>query len=72
MKMDFSGDYLKKLAWIPTPEWEKGMGTDEREQQGWDYCQLRNAAKDLLRDSTDKETKNKVSELVEKLKINIE
>jgi len=70
--MDFSGDYLKKLTWIPTPKWEKGMGTDEREQQGRDYCQLRHASKDLLDNPNDEKAKNKVSELVKKLEINIE
>ena len=51
------------------------MGNDERDQQCYDYCQLRNAAKDLLEDTADlvllKEAKNKVSELVKKLKIKI-
>ena len=70
--MDFSRDYLEKLAGISTPGWEKGMANDDREQQWYDYCQLRNAAKDLLRDSTDKEAENKVSKLVKKLEINIE
>lgn len=68
----FRRDYLEQLAEILTPRWEKGMANDDRERQCYDYCQLRNAAKDLLRDSTDKEAENKVSELVKKLEINIE
>ena len=70
--MNFSRDYLEKLAAIETPEWEKGMGNDEREQQSCDYCWLRNAAKDLLKDSTDKKVENTLSKLVKKLEINIE
>ncbi len=72
----FRRDYLEQLVKILTPRWEKGMANDDRERQCYDYCQLRNAAKDLLRDTTDlvllKETENKVSELVKKLEINIE
>lgn len=73
--MDFNRNYLENVARISTPEWKEGMGNDERDQQCYDYCQLRNAAKDLLEDTADlvllKEAKNKVSELVKKLKIKI-
>ena len=74
--MDFSRDYLEKLAGISTPEW-RGEIHDEifahkRSQQCYDYCQLRNAAKDLLDNLDDNETKKKLSKLIKKLEISIE
>ena len=70
-EMNFSRDYLKQLARIPTSKWEKGIANDERDEQCYDYCQLRNAAKDLLDNQNDKESKKELSKLVKKLKIDI-
>jgi len=70
--MDFSRDYLEKLAEISTPEWEEGIGYDEKMRLFFSYYQLRIAAKDLLRDTTNKEARDKLSKLIKKLEIDME
>lgn len=67
--MEFNEDYLKRLASIETPKWEMGILNDEREQQCYEYCELRNAAKSLLKNPKDREAEGKLSELIKKLKM---
>jgi hypothetical protein len=62
--------YLQKLAKIENFEIPLigDFNVDESEQTCYDYCQLRNAAKDLLYfNPTDKKTEKKLSNLVVKL-----
>ncbi|HUW43678.1 MAG TPA: hypothetical protein VMV95_01810 [Bacillota bacterium] len=68
--MGFSQNYLEKLAKISIPKWKTGMGSDGRNEELYNYAQVRNSAKYLLK-YPDKEIENKLSELVEKLEIKI-
>lgn len=61
-------DYLKKLAIIKTPKY-KGFYDEERQAQNYNYCQLRNYAKDLLENPKDKKTKKNLLQLIKKLEI---
>ncbi len=74
--MDFDRDYLEKLAEIPTPKQrETPYGTFElylESQKHFDFCKLRNTARDLLYNPNNKEAKERLSKLIEKLKIDIE
>ena len=51
--MDLDRNYLKRLAIIKTPEYEE-IYDSERQKQNYNYCQLRNYAKDLLENPKDK------------------
>ena len=59
--------YLGMLAGIKTPDLAGGFNVRENHEVYYDYCQLRNLAKDLLTNSRDKEDIIKLSELIKKL-----
>jgi len=69
--MKFRRRYLEKIATVETPKWNPGMYDEDKEEQVKDYCDLRNYAKDLLLDTKKKEAREKLSELVIKLGIQI-
>jgi len=69
MTATFTPEYLERLATIKTPsEIPVGVLSDSQ-YFFYDYCELRNAAKDLLTDKEDKTSRDKLSRLVKKLKI---
>ena len=55
---------------IKTPKWEKEIDSNERQEQIYDYCQLRNYTKDLLENPKDEASKEKLSKLIIKLNLN--
>ncbi len=73
----FTPEYLGRLANIETPEeMPDGLYLDVWHSQisdfqmfCHDYCEIRNAAKDLLRNPQNKGVEERLSELVVKLKI---
>ena len=65
--MIFDKSYLERLARVETPD--NVLITDY--QRCYDYCQLRNSAKDLLRNQGDERTKRRLSRLMLKLKVGI-
>ena len=66
--MNLTTEYLERLASIETPP-QTTIYNDERDEQCGDYCELRNAAKDLLDDSKDVESRERLLTLIEKLGI---
>jgi hypothetical protein len=73
--MDFSKDYLEKLAEISTPKQRETHETFAlylESQKRFDFCRLRKFAKDLLYNPNNKEAKEGLSKLIEKLEIDIE
>ena len=70
--MNFGIDYLKKLAGISTPDLKDEIDYEKKIQTFYSYCQLRNAAKDLLDNPSDKEAEKELSGLIKKLEISIE
>lgn len=70
--MEFSRKDLIYLAGIETPKWKGTMGYSEREAQCKEYRKLIHIAKYLLTNPKDNATKEKLSELVQKLEIKID
>ncbi len=65
-EIKFTTGYLNRLAGIKTPP--RGVeGFSSYEERCNDYCNLRNASEDLLRDENNTEAAEKISELVKKL-----
>ena len=65
--MGFDNGYLGKLAVLETPQ---DIALQDY-QEVYDYCQLRNSAKDLLRTPKSKRAERRLSGLILKLKIGI-
>jgi len=65
--MGFDNGYLGKLAVLETPQ---DIALQDY-QEVYDYCQLRNSAKDLLRNPKSKRAERRLSGLILKLKIGI-
>ena len=64
---EFTRDYLNRLARIRTPS----SVTMEDHDECYDYCQLRNYAKYLLRDEKDETARERLSYLVVKLGVGV-
>lgn len=61
--------YLGMLAGIKTPDLAGGFNVRENHEVYYDYCELRNRAKDLLSNLKDTKAREKLSRLVKKLKL---
>ncbi len=58
--MKFGAEYLNRLSRLETPD-SIDQGDDEECNY---YCQIRNYAKDLLRNPSDVEVRERLSELI--------
>ena len=67
MELKFDKDYLEKLARLETPD----RITLQDYQACYDYCQLRNSAKDLLRNPKNRRQEKRLSGLILKLRLGI-
>ena len=68
--MNFSRDYLLNVVATATPELAGDFNIEEHHEVYYDYCQLRNAARDLLYNPEDAEVQRKLSHLIVKLRAN--